>query len=1236
MPEDREGASKPAPFAGDPRFRPLAFVGRGSLGSVYRVLDEKSGSVVALKTILAAEPDWIDRLKREFRSVQGVVHRNLVQLYDLVVGEDACFFTMEFVEGPDFVSHVRGGTQGAPFADLLDRFRLAAPQLVAGVCALHAAGHLHRDIKPGNLKVDAEGRVVLLDFDLVAPVAHHLPMDFASAGVAGTFAYMAPEQMMGERIGPAADWYGVGGVLYESLTGELPTEELYHRRIVPLLDRAREVPVWLAALIEALLSNDPDARPTGEEILRCLERECAPEAPGTGARAEEPRVELVGRARDLAQLESTYREGGVAVIGIHGSSGVGKSELVRTFLARLAASAGEAAPVILTGRCNPQESIRYKALDAIVDALSRHLRDTGESLPNLEPGRAAALTRLFPVLARVPALAESAERGTVPDVLEGRRLGVGALRRLLGSLAYREGLIVWIDDVQWGDDDSGTLLGEVLRPPDAPPLLVILSYRTEDRGEIPLLSVFQTMHSQFRELSVREYELRPLDREGALELTRKLCASRPLLPEQLEAIVNEAKGSPFLIHEMVRYVQSRRASDGRINLANVVTDRLADLAADERLALELISLCGRPTERSLILRAAGLGGNDWPLIARLEGRSLIRAQLARGGHSVQAYHDRIRETISAELSPETRARHHRELAEVFESSRRVGPDVLAHHFHGAGRDKEAADYSVAAAGRAADGLAFERAAQLYRQAREWHSRGEDWERSLRTREAECIANASRLVEAGRTYLAAAEGAPRRDGIELRRRATEHLLAGGSVEEGTAALSQLLSDLGLEYPRSARRAVLGSATQLARILLRGTERRGPSELDAEEAVRIDLCYSVGKNLVNTDAARSGYFSLVGLARALRSGDRYRIARSLAIVGGILALTGGLLSGRGRSMMESSRTLAEELRAKELAAKEPAAKELGAKELLGVLAVAEGQVLMLSGRWREARPISEEGVRLLSEECRGFAFECNAGRGNVLRELEEIGEEIPEMTRRAEQLYEAATSAANVHAETAAVQHLSFVALARGDLERARWLAQRGIELWDREGFYVQHLYTARAVALCDLYEGRPEASYERFREFWPALRRSNLMRIPLARVDAHLLRGQLALAMAHAGAAPRDALLKSCESDARRLARETRDDARAHGRILRAGVQALRGRTGRAIPLLEEAARICDGAGMTLRAACARLRMGELIGGEAGQVCVDDALAHIAKLGIEEPRRWASMYALGYDSEARGS
>jgi serine/threonine protein kinase len=106
---------------------------------------------------------------------------------------------------------------------MLPRFRSAAPQLVEGVRVLHAAGHLHRDIKPSNIKVDGTGRVVLLDFDLMTPLRRSLPMDFASAELAGTLAYMAPEQLMGITVGPAADRYSVGVVFYETLSGSCPS-----------------------------------------------------------------------------------------------------------------------------------------------------------------------------------------------------------------------------------------------------------------------------------------------------------------------------------------------------------------------------------------------------------------------------------------------------------------------------------------------------------------------------------------------------------------------------------------------------------------------------------------------------------------------------------------------------------------------------------------------------------------------------------------------------------------------------------------------------------------------------------------------------------------------------------------------------------------------------------------------------------------------------------------------------
>jgi serine/threonine protein kinase len=210
MPEGRNRTLDPTLFAGNARFRSLVFVGRGSMGSVYRAFDAELGSVVALKMIQEGTAQRVYELKQEYRTPAGIDHPNLIKLQDLVVSEDVCCFTMEFVEGPDFVEHVRGNTSGDSCDAMLTRFYEAAPQLVNGLSALHAAGRLHRDVKPPNVRVDPNGRVVILDFDLAAPI-HELGVTKSAAGeLAGTFAYMAPEQLWGVNLSPATDWYAVG------------------------------------------------------------------------------------------------------------------------------------------------------------------------------------------------------------------------------------------------------------------------------------------------------------------------------------------------------------------------------------------------------------------------------------------------------------------------------------------------------------------------------------------------------------------------------------------------------------------------------------------------------------------------------------------------------------------------------------------------------------------------------------------------------------------------------------------------------------------------------------------------------------------------------------------------------------------------------------------------------------------------------------------------------------------
>ena len=139
-----------------------------------------------------------------------------MSLYELVVDEPYCFFTMELIDGVDFFKYVR------PSQSLLDEARLRAVlgQLVEGVRVLHDATIAHRDLKPSNVLVDAAGRVVVLDFGLA--LSSTLSTTETEGRLSGTVAYMAPEQAAGHRGGAASDCYSIGVMLYQALTGQLP------------------------------------------------------------------------------------------------------------------------------------------------------------------------------------------------------------------------------------------------------------------------------------------------------------------------------------------------------------------------------------------------------------------------------------------------------------------------------------------------------------------------------------------------------------------------------------------------------------------------------------------------------------------------------------------------------------------------------------------------------------------------------------------------------------------------------------------------------------------------------------------------------------------------------------------------------------------------------------------------------------------------------------------------------
>ena len=1213
-------------FTGTDRFRPLAFVGRGSMGVVYRVHDQETGTDVALKTLAVRDPGELYRLKNEFRSLAGVVHRNLVELYELFVDERECFFTMEFVDGVNFVEHVRRGTGGVDY----ERLTAVLRQLVSGLAAIHAEGKLHRDVKPSNVLIARNGRVVVLDFGLVTVLGGARAGD-TQPGLVGTLTYMAPEQAWGTEPNPAADWYGVGVMLYEALTGRVPFDGPAAR---VLADKGRgkppaartvvpDVPADLDALAVALLEPEPARRPGPEDILDRLELRSPStrhSRPVRHVSSEAVDAPFIGRVEEMAQLQRAFdslAKRQTAVVLVEGSSGIGKSELVRRFLRSLES---DDRTVLLDGRCHPYEAVPYKALDSLVDRLSRFLLTLPEfSVGALVPRHAATLTRLFPVLARVPALASWQDREDTAEPYEVRRRGFTALRELLARIGDRQPLVLWIDDLQWGDTDSAVLLRELLLPPDPPVMLLVLSYRSEDRDSAPLADTLKVCVGDLPAEVVHRIVLSPLSTAETHDLAAQL--SRTSAPGRLAAIAAEAHGSPFLVTQLARYtavqplIEDEGARPTPLHLQTLLAERVDHLGASAQEILELVSIAGRPLDRSVALEAAGIGESGRPFISRLEHDGLLRTAPREAQPTVEIYHDRIREVIVAQLPQQRLRTRHRQLAETIERQPAPDPDALYRHYLGADERERAGEWAVRAADRAADTLAFVKAAEFYRAARELNPRDVAWRRGLLTREGDALVNAARFAEGAQAFLAAAAGADRLEALELRRRAAEHLIAGGSVDQGVVRLSEVIREVGLTYPRTPNRAMVSVAGNLLRLSVRRLRPRAVSQpVGAEELIRIDTCYSAGKNLVNADSIRGVYFSVQALLRALNSGDPIRLGRSLSIVGGsISAMSGPLLGRLGSRMMQ----LAEDI-----------AGGIDSPLLRGTIDVATGQVFMMCGRWREALERSDVGVQLLTERCRGVAFECLNGRAMAQRALEELGD-IAALERRARKSLEDAVATGDIFAEFAASQHLAFALTARHDLPAARALTKKGQQLWTQQGFHLQHLYAIRQEAYCDLYEGQPEGSYERLEQEWATLKRSRLLQVSLPRIDALSVRGRLALAVAAKSPGRRAELLNHADKQARLLAKEARSDATVHALLLQAGSAALRGQREAALGLLDGVAEAAREPAMALYAATALYRKGELLGGDAGPAVTEQACATMRTRGVAAPGRWAALYAPGF-------
>ncbi|XYH93327.1 AAA family ATPase [Sorangium sp. So ce1128] len=587
--------------------------------------------------------------------------------------------------------------------------RLAAA-VARALGQIHRRGVIHRDVKPQNILIDRNcSDVRLIDFGIATRRVHAIEAAEAAQGLAGTLAYIAPEQTgrMNRAVDARADLYALGATLYQMLTGELPYEsrdalELIHAHIAktppPPHTRApaRKIPEVVSAIVLKLMANSPEHRyQTADGAAHDLSRAAATWAE-TGAvspfalatrdwddRLRKP-SRLFGRERESAALSealSTASRGAVVLSLVAGPSGVGKSALVEVLRDAVRERDGTFAP----GKFDQlQQTIPYSALSqALRSVVRRALGAPAEELSRWRQAWQEAagpngriLADLIPELVHL--LGEPKPLAEI-DAAESLRRFQQTVRRFVRTLATAEHpLVLFLDDLQWADPASLALLSELVTDPEGGHLLLCGAYRSDEVGAShPLHGVREA--AEGRGVATSTLTLAPLG-EGALAAMVADILDRPVAElTALAELVNEKTGgSPFFVWELLKTLRDRhllardpvtgqwrweRREIERVGITDAVaaplTRRLKELSPPLQRALQTAACIGSRFEPALVAELVGQTDEELAeTLAEAVQEGLVLSEAGGECEEHRFAHDRVQQAAYEMRTPEERLATH--------------------------------------------------------------------------------------------------------------------------------------------------------------------------------------------------------------------------------------------------------------------------------------------------------------------------------------------------------------------------------------------------------------------------------------------------------------------------------------------------------------------------------------------------------------------------------------------------
>ena len=645
---------------------------------------------VAVKILhrhLLARPGVVERFLREGELGRRIRHDNVVATLEVGSGElrgrEAYYLATEFVEGRS-LRQLLADLGTVPEALL----REVASQVCDGLDAIHRVGIVHRDLKPENVLITEDRRVRIMDLGVALLMDESARLTH-QGGFTGSLLYAAPEQLTGRDVGPAADLYALGVMLYELSTGENPfgrdepsgvVNAQLNAVPVPVRQKVPELSPFFSHLVATLLEKELEDRFASAPEVGAILREGEHSAWWTH-RARElrrrkrgrprfpvPRTTgLVGREPEIEICRGAWREareGRGCVLFLDGETGIGKTRLVAEFVDRID---GEEVRV-LYGDYSPSLGIGGLS-EGIIDHFGAAALDS-------------ALVPFLSTAARlVPSFAALLKHESPPgddETISGDALHALFVRLMHGMAAKRP--LVWVlDDLQFAGADSRRILLSLARAvPGHRVLLILVSRKGLPAAEVEAFEALpHTLRLRLGRLSPRR----------VIELLREAFRSGALADRLGARIAFKSDGVPFFILELIRGLEDgrliERLPDGSyeetqvideigvpLPIRGLVRERLRGLSDLDQGILEVAAVHGFDFDPDLVAGARGTRRMEvLERLAAIERRTgIVRGE----GEGYRFDQHQIQEVLYADLHPALRAEYHTALAEALEARETTG------------------------------------------------------------------------------------------------------------------------------------------------------------------------------------------------------------------------------------------------------------------------------------------------------------------------------------------------------------------------------------------------------------------------------------------------------------------------------------------------------------------------------------------------------------------------------------